>query len=301
MPEPLIPYLLTAVGLLAMLALWVVLVEPRRFRVVRRRVVCDNPALREPLTVLHISDFHLRPGERAKARFIRGLADIDVDLVVMTGDMIDENDAIEICWRAVETFHPRLAAFAALGGHDYYRTRLSDLYRQFVLRVFGRHDRVDTARLVEGLEQRGVQVVVNRRVELDHRGMAIDVVGLDDPRHGAPDLEGVFAGCRESALKLVLIHEPSLLGEIVERGPDVVFAGHTHGGQVRIPGYGALATQSDLEPRHASGVFRRGRTVFHLTNGIGTGRFTPIRVCCRPEAVIVEIVPRGADPQGGED
>lgn len=279
---------------LASFVLAVALVEPRRFRVRHRRLHCDGSGCTHKLSVLHVTDFHFRPGERAKLQFVARLGELDVDLVVVTGDMIDENDGIPMCLEATAALRPRLGTYAVLGGHDYYRTGVKDLVREFLRGVHTRHEEVDTDRLVSGLEAQGIVVLVNRRAELEHEGMKVDIVGIDDIRHGSPDVDAAFAGRRPDALTLALAHEPSLVDEIAAHGPDVAFAGHTHGGQIRIPGIGALVTRSKLHPRHASGVFRVGRTTFHLNNGVGTGRFTPFRMFCRPEASVVDILPEGA-------
>ena len=295
--EPYIAVIAAIVAALAFLA--VALVEPRRYRVRHRSMCCDNPAATRKLSVLHVTDFHFRPGERGKLQFVKRLGELAVDLVVITGDLIDENDGIPICLDAVAALHPRLGTYAVLGGHDYYRTGLKDLVREFVSGVHIRHDRVDTQQLVSGLEAAGVVVLVNQRAELEHDGMKIDIVGIDDVRHGRPDVDAAFAGCRPDALRLALAHEPSLVEEIAAHETDAAFSGHTHGGQIRIPGIGALVTRSKLHPRHASGAFRVGKTAFHLNNGLGTGRFTPFRLFCRPEATVLDVLPaRAPDDRG---
>ena len=282
-------YLLGAAAIVAVIvAAEVIFIEPRCFRVRHQQLACRRATGK--LSVLHVSDFHFRARDAAKLRFVKHLAEREVDIVAITGDLIDETDGIGLCVEAVAAFRPRLGMFAVLGGHDYYFTRVRDIARQWLLRVHERHERVDTAALVRGLEEAGARVVTNERVELDHEGMKVDVIGVDDPRHGRPDLDAAFAGARADALQLALVHEPSVVEELAERGPDVVLAGHTHGGQVRLPGIGALVTQAKLHRRHAAGVFRRGRTWFHLNHGIGTGRYVPFRIFCRPEATVIEIV-----------
>lgn len=289
-------YLLAGAAVLAALFLLnAVLVEPRRFTLQRQELHSGALAAGQRLSILHISDLHFRNNDGRKLEFLKSLAEHEVDVVFVTGDLIDYDAGIAQCVEAVAAFRPRLGTYVVLGAHDYYHTLIRDIVRQVFKRVYSRHEEVDTARLVAGLKDSGATVLISERVELEHGGMKLDVVGIDDLKHGVVDLDAAFAGCRDDALRLVLIHEPSTLDEIADREPDFVFAGHTHGGQIRIPGLGALTTQAKLPLRHASGVFQVGKTTVHLNNGVGTGRVTPIRCFCRPEATIVDIVPEAGD------
>jgi len=285
-------YLLACAAVLAALFLLnAVLVEPRRFTLQRRELRSSAFAARPGLSILHISDLHFRDNDDRKLEFLKSLAEEEVDLVFVTGDLVDYDAGIAQCVEAIAAFRPRLGTYVVLGAHDYYHTRVRDIVRQVFKRTYSRHEEVDTSGLVAGLRESGATVLISERVELEHEEAKLDVVGIDDLKHGVVDLEAAFAGCRDDALRLVLVHEPSILEEIADREPDFVFTGHTHGGQIRVPGVGALTTQAKLPLRHASGVFRVGKTTVHLNNGVGTGRVTPIRCFCRPEATIVAIVP----------
>ncbi len=288
---------LIAAGVIALLiVLETILVEPRLFRVRRDRVACARGSLSRPIRILHISDLHFRRWERSKTRFLRRLAQQEeVDLVAITGDLADLTPAIPACVAAIREFKPRHGVFVCLGGHDYFRTTGIDLARQLVTRKRRRFQRVDTDRLVAALREAGIVALVNARVELDVGGTKVDVIGIDDYLFGQPDLDAAFDGARADAFKLVLMHEPSMVEELARRGPDLVLHGHTHGGQVRIPGVGALVTQSRLSPKLASGVFEMGRTTFHLNHGVGTGEHLPFRMFCRPEASVLEIVGRAEE------
>ena len=283
-------YLLIGLACAAMLFLLeAVIVEPRRFTLRRRRMPCAASGLARPLSILHVTDLHFRPHEHGKRRFLHRVASQeDVDIVAVTGDLIDHTPSIPICVDALRAFKPRLGVFVALGGHDYFRTTGVDLARQLITRDTRRFERVDTEQLVAALRSIGVTVLVNARAELNAHGAKVDVIGIDDYKFGEPDLDAAFAGMRKDAFTLVMMHEPSMVEEIAERGPDLVLSGHTHGGQVRIPGVGALTTQSRLPRRHATGCFQRGRTTFHLNNGMGTGEYTPFRIFCPPEVTVIE-------------
>jgi len=291
--------LIAAVVVVLLIFLETVLVEPRLFRVRRDRLTCARSSLSRPMRILHISDLHFRRWERSKTRFLHQLAQQeDVDFVAITGDLADLTPAFPACMAAIREFKPRHGVFVCLGGHDYFRTTGIDLARQLVTQKRRRVQRVDTDGLLAALREAGVVALVNARAELDVDGTKVDVIGVDDYQFGQPDLDAAFDGARDDAFKLVLMHEPSMVEDLAARGADLVLCGHTHGGQVRIPGIGALTTQSRLSPKLARGVFEVGRTTFHLNHGVGTGEHLPFRFFCRPEASVLEIVERAEEGAG---
>jgi predicted MPP superfamily phosphohydrolase len=91
-----------------------------------------------------------------------------------------------------------------------------------------------------------------------------------------------------------VVHTPDVVSEWALGGYDLVLAGHTHGGQVRIPGVGAVVTNCTLPPALAAGLHRIGGAWLHVSPGLGTGRFSPIRFNCRPEATLLRLRSRRA-------
>jgi predicted MPP superfamily phosphohydrolase len=106
---------------------------------------------------------------------------------------------------------------------------------------------------------------------------------------GRDRLDEALADVPPNALKLLLTHTVEDPEQLAARGFDAVFAGHSHGGQVRLPFLGPIITRSSLPRKFASGVFEAGGTQFHLNNGIGAGRWTPFRFRCPPEATVIEL------------
>ncbi|MEA2517702.1 MAG: uncharacterized protein QOG16_1540, partial [Actinomycetota bacterium] len=90
-------------------------------------------------------------------------------------------------------------------------------------------------------------------------------------------------------LAIGLAHAPDVVSQWMLQGFDLVFTGHTHAGQVRVPGFGAVVTNSSLPTELAGGLHRVGSGWLHVSPGLGTGRFAPIRFNCRPEATLLEI------------
>jgi uncharacterized protein len=150
--------------------------------------------------------------------------------------------------------------------------------------------------------ERGWLDLTHTRRELEVAGLRIAVAGVDDP-HLSRDRYDTIAGPASPAanLTLGLSHspEPRVLDRFAADGYQLVMAGHTHGGQLCLPFYGAIITNCDLDRSRAKGASRWGaRTQLHVSAGIGTSPFAPLRFCCRPEATLLTLV---ATPIGGRD
>jgi len=146
--------------------------------------------------------------------------------------------------------------------------------------------------------------LTNRRTTMTVRDVHFAWAGVDDPHLEYDDLAAV-AGPADatSDVRLGVTHAPYLrvLDAFARDGYDAIFAGHTHGGQLRLPGYGALVTNCDLDTRRSSGLHRHpacappgtpGSTWLHVSAGMGTSPYAPVRFCCRPEATLLTLTPR---------
>jgi predicted MPP superfamily phosphohydrolase len=249
-----------------------------------------------PLRLLHLSDLHLLPGQRRKRDFVRRCLVAGPDMVVVTGDILGHPDAID---EAVALLAPladgRLCLFS-LGSNDFYAPAVKSPSRYFRPAPHVLGARLDTSRLVDGLVAEGWTCVENRRLTLATRAGRIDVLGLGDA-HVDHDRPGEWAepDVDDPVLRLGVAHAPYLrvLAELDRRDVDLAVAGHTHGGQVRLPGYGALVDNCDLPLRQARGLSAHTPSMWlHVSAGLGANRFTPIRFACRPEATILDVVAR---------
>jgi hypothetical protein len=252
------------------------------------------------LRVLHLSDLHLQPGDRRMRQFIRHSVRRGPDLVVVTGDILGHPDAIDDAVDALADAIAGRQGVVVLGSNDRFAPTIKNPLRYFQgpSRTPGSM-RLDTDRLVVGLKEAGWHVLCNERITLDTPVGAVDIVGLDDPHMGAASPEQVdwSAPSPPVPLRLGVVHAPYLrvLDHFADAGFDLTLAGHTHGGQVRVPGIGALVDNCDLPLGMARGLSRYDRRMWlHVSAGLGTSRYAPVRFACRPEVSVLDLVPRRA-------
>ncbi|WP_380169472.1 metallophosphoesterase [Jannaschia sp. R86511] len=292
---------LTGAGVLA----WS-LAEARAF-VLRRVQVPVLAAGDLPLRVLHLSDLHLTPRSRRERDWVAGLAALEPDLTVVTGDLLAHVDAVPTVVVALGGLLQRPGAFV-LGSNDYHAPVPRNPLRYF--RGPSAVDRdpvpLPTQDLVAALTGPGWVDLTNRRDTVQVAGRPVRLVGVDDPHLRRDRMPGPERGRREPGLRLGVSHAPyrRVLGAMADDGADLVLAGHTHGGQVCVPGLGALVTNCDLPRQFAKGLFawpssRAADDGFsaprsswvNVSAGLGTSPFTPVRLACRPEATLLTLVP----------
>ena len=271
-----------------------ILVERDWYRLRRERVEALDPG-QAPLTVLHLSDLHMTASDARRVAFLERLAAEPVDLVVLTGDMLGEPGGLGTVLEALGRFRPRLGAVAVLGSNDYWAPRFRNPLTYFMgpSSRWGRSSpRNPWRELVEGLEARGWTVLSNHRGQLGD----IELAGLDDPhiRRDDPATAVPANGDARPRLRLGVVHSPyrRALDAFAGNGYDLVLAGHTHGGQVCLPGVGALVTNCDLPRDRVRGLSRWGSSWLHVSAGLGTSKYAPFRFACRPEASLLTVVCR---------
>jgi len=269
------------------------LVEAHAFTL-RRSTVPVLPAGSEPLRILHLSDLHLTPGQRDKIAWVRALGNEPIDLVVTTGDNLAHELSVPPLLGAYQPLmrHPGVFVF---GSNDYFGPRpknpLAYVGGPSLLHARARDLPVEDLRA--GLVEGGWVDVNNARATLTVNGLKIRVVGLDDPHIERDELPG---GRRAAAdLVLGVVHAPyrRALQALTDDGAQLILAGHTHGGQVCVPGFGALVTNCDLDTARAKGLSTWPDAAgpwLHVSAGLGTSPFAPVRLACRPEATVLTLV-----------
>jgi uncharacterized protein len=263
----------------------------------------ELPVLAEgarPLRVLHLSDLHMMPGQKSKQRWVAALDELDPDLVVNTGDNLAHRHAVPAVLRALGPLLQRPGVFV-FGSNDYYAPRPKNPVRYLVKSKRKIHGiPLPWRDLRAALVERGWHDLTHVRQLVTVAGQPIALAGVDDP-HLHRDRYTDIAGRpnRSAALRLGVTHspEPRVLDAFAEDGYDLVMAGHTHGGQLRVPGYGAIVTNCQLDRTRARGTSRWGAHMWlHVSAGLGTSPYAPVRFACPPEATLLTLVPR---PTGG--
>jgi len=266
-------------------------VEAHRYWIRTHRLAVLPPDAK-PLRILQVSDLHLRQSSTRLAAFLSGLAGETYDLVLATGDLLGEPAAVERCARLLGGLQGRLGRYFVLGSSDYYAPRFKSYLDYFTRRRRPPTKLNRTDDFLRILEAQGWESLTNRTIQVDLKGTPTQITGLDDPFLHR-DERSLLQRSPDAAFALCVVHDPSPYDAAAQAGFDLVVAGHTHGGQIRLPLVGALVTNSDV-PRHlALGASWVGRTLLFVTPGLGTGKFAPYRFLCPPEASVLELVPRG--------
>jgi predicted MPP superfamily phosphohydrolase len=250
------------------------------------------PAGSGPIRVLHFSDLHLTPSQGKKQRWLRSLADLQPDLVVSTGDFIAHQRAVEPLLSALAPLGaiPKVFVF---GSNDYYGPKLKNpalyLFEDKGVRIHD--DPLPTDELRAGLIGQGWTDLTHTRATIRISDQAFEFRGTDDAHLGLDDYSQVAGPAAPNAIALGVTHAPYLrvLDAMENDELSMIFAGHTHGGQLCIPFYGALVTNCDLDRKRASGLSRHGRAYLHVSAGAGTNPYTPVRFACRPSATLVTL------------
>jgi predicted MPP superfamily phosphohydrolase len=268
----------------------------------RRHVVPVLAPGQRAVRILHLSDLHLTPWQRTKQQWVSQLAGIRPDLVVSTGDLIAHPESVPALARAFGGLLARPGVFVR-GSNDYFAPELKNPGR-YLLPDDGRRsvhgDRLPTDDLDALMTDAGWVDVDNARTMLTVGDVVLDVVGTDDA-HLEYDRYADVAGPRAPGADLLLgvTHAPYLrvLDAMVADGADLILAGHTHGGQLCLPGGRALVTNCDLDTDRARGLSRHpadgtsDAAWLHVCGGLGTSPTAPVRFACRPEASLLTLVP----------
>ena len=287
-----------------------------------------------PLRILQVSDLHFVPGQHRKAEWVRGLARLEPDFVINSGDNLSHLEAVPPVLRALEPLMELPGAFV-LGSNDVYAPTVKNPAR-YLTRNYGKND--DGRRLLPlddltgGMREAGWHDLNNARRLIEVAGLPLELVGVDDP-HIQQDRYERVAGpaSADAAVTIGLTHAPyqRVLDAMAADGAELIIAGHTHGGQLALPFFGAIVTNSDLDRGRAKGLSRwwpgagihrveRDRpedrpgisditpwesrasgqsqpedaSWLHVSAGLGTSRYAPVRFACRPEASLLTLVPR---------
>ncbi len=289
---------------------WGVFVERNRFTV-RHETLAVLPPGSRPITVLHIADLHMAPWQTRKQEWVRSLALYEPDLVVNTGDNLGHIDGILAVEYALAPFQGVPGVYVN-GSNDYFGPQFKSPLRYFT-GPSGRPDKaatLDIDQLENYFEDSlGWLSLNNRARAIELKGSRLELFGVNDAHRGwdrLDQLPGVIEEMRENvgwqddpsgpeSIAIGVTHAPyrRVLDSFVTNGAEIIFAGHTHGGQVRIPRVPALVTNCDIPREQAQGLslWRHARRAAYLnvSAGIGTSIYAPFRFACPPEAVVITL------------
>jgi predicted MPP superfamily phosphohydrolase len=225
-----------------------------------------------PLSIVQLSDLHI-DGWRDVRRLGYALSLVEQarpDAIVITGDFVlDDAEALQAAIPLLTRLAAPLGVYAVLGNHDLWSDRHA---------------------VSEALHTSGITVLDNQGTMLTRGNASVYLAGLDDPWSGTPDLDTALSGNTAGLPVVLLLHEPDLGHDIVESGRAwLLLAGHSHGGQVRIPGRGPLVLPAYAR-RYTQGLYPVGSGWIYVNRGIGMATI-PIRLFCRPEVTVLTIYP----------
>jgi predicted MPP superfamily phosphohydrolase len=297
-------------GLAVLAAAWGILIERQLF-VVRRDSVRVLPAGSQPINVLHVSDIHMAPWQGRKQRWLshtlRQLAaGGQFDLVVNTGDNVGHERGIR---PVLDSLAPamKLPGVFVNGSNDYYSPVLRNPFAYLAGPSERSHGKpLATKEMTDAFERAGWLNLNNRGAVAEVGGLRIGFIGVDDAHDGLADIDSLSVQAKANAnsakaqldLTIGVTHAPylSVVHAMADAGASIVFAGHTHGGQVAIPGFGALVTNCDLPRQFAKGLSawsseRGNTTILIVCAGLGHSIFAPVRFAVRPELRLLTLLP----------
>lgn len=288
------------------------LVERTRYQVRQETLPILEPGSRS-LTVLHLSDLHMAPWQTDKQDWVRSLKVFEPDLVINTGDNMGHENGLSGVAYALEPFRGIPGVFVN-GSNDYYGPTPKNPLRYFSGPSSHKHTQteLDVTKMEKFFEDElGWLSLNNTARAMSIRGSRIEFFGVNDAHRNWDRLDkltGAIDTERENVewadapgpevVSVGVTHAPyrRVLDAFVTHGADVIFGGHTHGGQVRIPGVPALVTNCDIPREQASGLSHwehAGHSAYlNVSAGVGTSIYAPVRFACPPEAVVVTLTAR---------
>ncbi|MCX7600180.1 MAG: metallophosphoesterase [Armatimonadetes bacterium] len=259
------------------------LYEARQLREDRIRVSLPNlPQALRGLRIVHISDLHARPSWFLAPlfdRLVEGVNRAQADLILVSGDLAAGADNMPVAAGLLSRMTSRHGLFVTLGNHDVNVTMERWLQ--------GLEEGFDVEVLRRILEGEGVRLLHNEAVTVEIAGCRVAIIGVGDASCGLDDLRGAIANLPPADLVILVGHSPDILDQPEIEVADLVLCGHTHGGQMMIPGWGSVWAPVWRDRRRGAGLLAFGDVACHVSRGVGVT--WPVRVACPPQLAILEL------------
>jgi hypothetical protein len=244
-------------------------IEPYRLTVSHVKITSPKiPKGFGALKVVHISDIHSDPRPRLEDRLPQAIADEHPDIIVFTGDSINSPEGLPVFKNCLSKIAAIAPTFVVKGNWDSWSSRNLSLF-----------------------DGTGAHELNGKSAMTEVRGLQIWIAGIAVGNENS--LDRALGAIPGDALKVFLFHYPDLIKEVADRKVDLYLAGHTHGGQIALPFYGALITLSRYGKTYESGLFRERDTWLYVNRGIGMeGGYAPrVRFWSPPEVTAIEVLP----------
>ena len=275
-------WVLAGIAVLALpLAIYAFRIEPFRIRLTRVEIPIPGlPHELNGLTICHLSDTHTAGYGRLERKAAQMLSTLKADLCVITGDLLNSENGVQALSRMLDSFDPPLGVYAVLGNGD---------HKGFMT----------PGDIEQRLSGTKINLLINSSHTLNVNGYSLRIIGVDDPFKRRDQFGRATAGLPKSGFRLLLAHSPDILSEVDGYHVDLVLAGHTHGGQVRLPFFGPVWLHSNRKIPVCSGYFDSGSLSkllrrdmagvrMYVSRGVGASGITA-RFACTPEIALITL------------
>ena len=270
----------------ALFLFYVYIVETRWLKFERLQVKIAKPLLGDEISILHLSDTHFKKRDARKVEIFRTLGRKQYDLILITGDIIDDYHGNLSALKALSYLRARHGIYCVFGNHEYLHYRAHHGIQIILGRKFLIKKNPRLREFKEGIDALGIHHLGNRHQHL--RELGVTLVGVDDFKAGMSRMEKAAENLSTEYFNILLAHHPDSLLAASPGQFDLALCGHTHGGQMRLPFVGALFTDSKLPKHLAMGRVQINGIDTYISRGFSSSRFMSPRFLCRPE--ITEIV-----------
>ncbi|MFC2149148.1 metallophosphoesterase [Candidatus Auribacterota bacterium] len=281
-------FLISSAILITCVALYAVFIETKLLKIEKVRITTDKKINGGSLRILHLSDLHYKEHDPWKMRVFKKLSGEQFDLILISGDSLDEMEALPNLIDAVGSINTRLGTYYVFGNHDHFSYSCRDSLR-VVLGLAKKNStlRKDIQKIADALEKNYHNTLHNRNMYIGEANATI--VGVDDMYAGKTDVKKACLDLKTDSYNILLAHNPDSVMYASDKLIDLALCGHTHGGQVCFPFIGAFVTHSILPTKKASGLVEINGVKTYVSRGLSNFRFLPFRFLCRPEITVITV------------